>query len=404
MKKTHHITREKESSPKIGEQTPMFNPEILADNIKNCRCKLGLTQTELAKRLYVSAQAVSKWESGQAIPDLGNLTQLADLFATSVDKLIAHASIAAERAFLGIDGGTTKTEFVLVNEDGLVIHRLLLEGSNPKISGLEKTLSVLKRGIDRMLLIRDDIQGIFAGITGVKYGNRIQKIKDFLGKAYPLINASVDTDSSIAFSSIPNLDSFAAMICGTGFAIHARMGKEYHRVAAWGYVLDNMCGGYGIGREVIRAALAEQDGFGDKTAMTPAVCERLGNRILDDGHDEIYSAGAGFIAEFAPIAFDAYEAGDAVAAKILNDSAEEMSNVLSYALATYGCSSTVVLTGGLAKNNALVDLIRNKIPADVTFISAPLPPIYGACLNACTLYGKVSDNFFDIFKKTYASL
>ena len=380
----------------------MFNPEILADNIKNCRRKLSLTQTELAKKLYVSAQAISKWESGQSIPDLTKLTQLADLFSTSVDKLIAHAPIAAERAFLGIDGGTTKTEFVLVNEDGCVIHRLLLEGSNPKISGLEKTLSVLKRGIDRMLLVREDIQGIFAGITGVKYGNRIQKIKEFLSSAYPLINVTVDTDSSIAFSSIPNLDNFAAMICGTGFAIHAKVGNEYHRVAAWGYILDNMCGGYGIGREVIRAALAEQDGFGDKTSMTPAVCERLGSRILDDGHDDIYSEGAGFIAEFAPIAFEAYEAKDAVATKILNDSAEQMSKVLTYALETYGCSGTVVLTGGLAKSRSLIDLIRNKISTDVTFISAPLPPIYGACLSACTIYGRAGNDFYDIFKKSYA--
>lgn len=40
----------------------MFRPEVLAGNIKKYRIRKGLTQPELAEKLFVSSQAISKWE------------------------------------------------------------------------------------------------------------------------------------------------------------------------------------------------------------------------------------------------------------------------------------------------------------------------------------------------------
>ena len=42
----------------------MFQAEVLSANIKKYRSKLGLTQPELAEKLFVSSQAISKWECG----------------------------------------------------------------------------------------------------------------------------------------------------------------------------------------------------------------------------------------------------------------------------------------------------------------------------------------------------
>ena len=105
----------------------MFDPEVLAANIKKCRMKLGLTQQELAEKMYVSSQAISKWESGQSVPDLANLTLLSDIFFTSVDKIIDHKLSYGGKVFLGIDGGSAKTEFALIYEDGRVINKLVLD-------------------------------------------------------------------------------------------------------------------------------------------------------------------------------------------------------------------------------------------------------------------------------------
>jgi len=61
---------------------------ILADKIIDERKRLGLSQEELAEKLGVSRQAVSKWESTQSTPDLQKILQLADLFEVSIDYLL----------------------------------------------------------------------------------------------------------------------------------------------------------------------------------------------------------------------------------------------------------------------------------------------------------------------------
>ena len=60
---------------------------ILADKITDLRKKNGWSQEELANRLGVSRQAVSKWESAGAIPDLDKIIKMSDLFSVSTDYL-----------------------------------------------------------------------------------------------------------------------------------------------------------------------------------------------------------------------------------------------------------------------------------------------------------------------------
>ena len=60
----------------------------LAEKILHLRTQLGLSQLELAEKLGVSRQSVSKWETGQSVPDLEKLIKLADLFGISVDELV----------------------------------------------------------------------------------------------------------------------------------------------------------------------------------------------------------------------------------------------------------------------------------------------------------------------------
>lgn len=61
---------------------------ILADKIINERKKNGWSQEELAERLYVSRQSVSKWESAQAVPDLQKILKMAEIFGVSTDYLL----------------------------------------------------------------------------------------------------------------------------------------------------------------------------------------------------------------------------------------------------------------------------------------------------------------------------
>ena len=60
-----------------------------AEKLKAARTERGLTQEQLAARLYVSRTAVSKWETGGGSPNLDSLQAVARLFDVSVDDLLS---------------------------------------------------------------------------------------------------------------------------------------------------------------------------------------------------------------------------------------------------------------------------------------------------------------------------
>ena len=60
----------------------------LAEKITALRRERKLSQGDLAEKLAISRQSVSKWETGQAVPEVDKIIKLADLFGVSVDELV----------------------------------------------------------------------------------------------------------------------------------------------------------------------------------------------------------------------------------------------------------------------------------------------------------------------------
>lgn len=71
----------------------------LAEKIQKERKMRGLTQEDLAQRLNVSRQSVSKWESGQALPEVDKILLLSECFGVSTDYLLKD-DIAANEAVI----------------------------------------------------------------------------------------------------------------------------------------------------------------------------------------------------------------------------------------------------------------------------------------------------------------
>ncbi len=66
------------------------------ENIRRMRLSSKLTQEELAEKLNVSPQTVSKWENGASCPDITMLPTLAEIFRASVDELLGYDRKARE--------------------------------------------------------------------------------------------------------------------------------------------------------------------------------------------------------------------------------------------------------------------------------------------------------------------
>lgn len=67
----------------------------LGERIRSCRIRANMTQEQVAERLSVTRQAVTKWESGQSAPSTENLFHLAALFETTVDFLLIEKEATA---------------------------------------------------------------------------------------------------------------------------------------------------------------------------------------------------------------------------------------------------------------------------------------------------------------------
>lgn len=62
----------------------------LGEKIVSLRKQANLTQSDLAERLNISRQAITKWENGTGLPDVDNLNKLAKVFNKSVDELLDY--------------------------------------------------------------------------------------------------------------------------------------------------------------------------------------------------------------------------------------------------------------------------------------------------------------------------
>lgn len=71
---------------------------MLQENIYTLRRKAGLSQEQLAERLAVTRQTISKWEGGHSVPDLEKLQAMAAVFGVTLDELTGTEQPAPRQA------------------------------------------------------------------------------------------------------------------------------------------------------------------------------------------------------------------------------------------------------------------------------------------------------------------
>lgn len=376
---------------------------VLAGNLKKYRILKKLTQQELADRLLVSAQSVSKWECGQSVPELDKLCAAAEILNVSLDTLLEGEN-ARKRILIGVDGGGTKTEFILFSEDGKLWKRLVMEGTNPNVHGLEHCIETLKNGLDQLLETGMRPAGIFVGCAGFLSGNYGERVREALDGIYPKCQIACSSDIMNIIACGSSSRSCIAAICGTGSVIYANENRKLHRLGGAGYLLDKQGSGFNIGADVLRTALQERDGTGPASLITALTEERLGGLVWDS-ISEIYKRGTSYVASFAPIAFEAYAQADAQAAQILQEHAGYLAHLIRSAARQYDCGKTVTVSGSIFSTNPVfLQMVKEQLPADLEVEVPPFPPVYGACMLACEICGLDQGFFQQSFTEQYNRL
>lgn len=362
----------------------MFEPVVFAQNLRTARKRQGLSQKELAEKLYLSAQAVSKWERGESVPEVAYICHMAELLHVSVQWLLG-VDAAAERALIAVDGGGTKTEFALISTDGRLLQHLVLPGCNPNSCSVSGTMDILRQGIDALLREHCHVQAIFIGGAGMGSGNNGTAVERMLRSMYPHLPVACRSDIFNIIAQAEDPDNAIAVICGTGCVVYSTTNGKLRRFGGGGWHVETLGSGYDIGRSALLAALEHRDGTGPETVLTDKVERQLAGNVWDK-ISFVHSQSPDFFASFAPLVTETWQKGDAVATKIIEDNLNRLAHLIITALG-YTPDVRQVLAGGslLAKNEAFKKALQQRLPEKLRLDVVARPPIWGACLQSAKL-------------------
>lgn len=199
----------------------------LQEKILYCRKKAGLSQEALAERLGISRQAVSKWETGDAVPEISKLLLLANTFGVSTDWLLSDDEPEEEKA-AGPDSVQDKPVIKSTWVDALpgVIGRLLrkygwLFGVYLAVAGVGFTgIGALAR-----YMVRKMFSGSILNITDGAFPGDAVSFNQY-GTQNPFLNFAANNPVSIMGTVIMSL-GIAMLIAGITLAVVLkRRGKE----------------------------------------------------------------------------------------------------------------------------------------------------------------------------------
>lgn len=138
--------------------------KTLGSKISSLRKERGLTQSALADKLNISAQAISKWETDQAAPDISLLAPLAKILDTSIDYLLNENAEEPETIFVPEPNERDYSKLILkirvideedkvnINVPFLLVKQMLASGSN--------SFSNLTMGGTNIELMNEDFEKI----------------------------------------------------------------------------------------------------------------------------------------------------------------------------------------------------------------------------------------------------
>ena len=318
----------------------------------------------------------------------------------------AEASRAG--AVLAVDGGNSKTDVLLVDEQGNVIASARSGGFTPQSSGVDAAIAVAATAVEEIRAklgldgsgVQDDggrrrpaplARHLAAYVAGADLPVEEEALAAAFAAEGWADGVEVGNDTFALLRAGASRPWGVAVVCGAGVNC-AGIGPDGTRARfpALGRISGDWGGGHHLGEEALWHAIRGEDGRGARTALTEAVAE----------HFERPSAEAVALAlhfgevandrlnELAPVLLAVAGEGDAVALGVTDRMAQEVVTLARVVLARLGIAeraAEVVLGGGVlrARVPVLMDRIAARAAAEIPLaelIVVEEPPVVGAAL------------------------
>ncbi len=242
--------------------------------------------------------------------------------------------------YLGVDGGGTKTEFMLIDEAGHILSFIKDSTIDYKRIGREKFETILKRSINELCnhsdLNIDDFNYTFMGIPCFKdeLGNQeINIIKEIVENILGNKNYQLGNDAEAGWAGSLACKPGINLVAGTGTIGFGKdeIGNDA-RASGWGHKLGDEGSAYWLGKNLLTVFTKESDGRKKKTIIYNLLREKLSLKndyeiisLLEQA--EINERKE--IAELALILYEAAQKGDKEAINLYKEAAFELSQTVS---------------------------------------------------------------------------
>jgi N-acetylglucosamine kinase-like BadF-type ATPase len=270
-------------------------------------------------------------ESNPRRMSLGDVFSTGSAFAAPKTSRLAYAF--SMRYVLGLDGGGTKTECVLMDESRQVVASSRGGPSNPMRVGFGGALAAVCEAA-RLVIVtakisNDAVVSLCAGLAGTAYPESGRKMRVLLEEEFPGKRVRVCTDMDLTLEAIGD-GTAIVLIAGTGSAAVGRDAFGHTgRVGGHGYLLGDEGSAYHVGQRAVLDSLRHFERTGADTPMGKKILSEIGAAAWPDLQSRVYAAPDEVFPRLFPAVLQAAETGDAMARSLLDDCAAALAEIVS---------------------------------------------------------------------------
>jgi len=280
---------------------------------------------------------------------------------------------------LGIEGGGTKTSWVLV-ERGENELGVLDQGKLPPANFRLATPDEL-RSMFRELPKEITRAGIFLAGCGTEEDR--QSLTRLCAEVWPQAKIMVGSDRDSGLAAALGHGDGIVVNAGSGSSITGRRDKRIENAGGWGHILGDAGGGYFLSLQALRLILREYDLHRGEVQFTTKVLRALSLNNLDELVRWAQTADKMEVAMLAPVVFEAAAGGDSRVMEIIEEGARVLCQYTeAVANRLHVLAPKVVLLGGLFQrdsiyNHAFRRRLKKTLP-DARVANSERAPEFGA--------------------------
>jgi N-acetylglucosamine kinase-like BadF-type ATPase len=307
------------------------------------------------------------------------------------------------KTFLGVDGGGTKTDFLLIDESGRVLASHRGQSAYHLETGVDALQVMLVAGIQATLqqaaVPADQVEFAFIGLPAHGEDSALlPRLDGIAADVLPVERHRCGNDMVCGWAGALAGRDGISIVAGTGSIAYGEFETRCARAGGWGELFSDEGSAYWIAREALTLFSRMSDGRTPKAALYDLIRERFQLRADLDVCAAVYGPpplARSEIAALAPLAARAARAGDAAAHRLFERAAQELAAIVDALRGQLDVPPQTPLpvsySGGMFRlDGLLTPLLEAALRLGdrrYEFVAPRLPPSAGAALYAAKLAG-----------------